>query len=116
MGDACSVGLGIVCGVAGIALGVLVALAAGAARGRWRRHRVHTVPPGPPLHERNRDLAQNAAAIFRSLKHAVLAVKADGTVFEINDAAGALLGYTAVSDATACSAGGDSRSELGCWV
>ena len=109
MGDTCSVWLAVVCGFAGIALGVLVALAAGAARRRWRRRRVHTLKS---LYEEDRDLALNAAAIFRSLKHAVLAVKADGTVFEVNDAAAALLGYTPVSGATAGGASGVSRSLL----
>ena len=113
MGDACSawqpLWLAVLCGAAGIALGVLVALAAGAARGHCRRHRVHTLKS---LYEEDRDLAQGAAAIFRSLKHAVLAVKADGTVCEVNAAAAALLGYTPVSGATAGSAGGFSRTQL----
>ena len=109
MGDTCSVWLAVVCGVAGIALGVLVALAAGAARGRCRRHRVHALKS---LYEVDRDLAQSDAAFFRSLKHAMLAVKADGTVCEVNAAAAALLGYTPVSGATAGSAGGFSRSQL----
>ena len=95
--------LPVLCGVAGIALGVLVSLAAWAARRHCRRHRVHALKS---LNAEDRDLALNAAAIFRSLKHAVLAVKADGTVFEVNDAAAALLGYTPVRGAAAGSARG----------
>ena len=109
MGDTCSVWLPAVCGVAGIALGVLVSLAARAARRHCRRHRVHSLKS---LNEEDRDLAHSAAGIFRSLKHAVIAVKADATVFEVNAAAASLLGYTHVSGATAGSAGGGSRSQL----